>query len=240
MKYFVFVLIGLFYLVSPSCTKKIETPAEPVVPIDTSPPELKLNDKDSLYVLKSEFIYDPGATAFDDTDGDISAKITSNWDSVVNTKILGTKIVTYRVKDAANNLAIKTRSVTVDLTATLAVGNYSGTMSYTSGTGAGFAENNLIGTATLIATSQKDIYKFSFITTASYPEHNITLYLKLPNNTPSSISVGAQFSQEVNGEIGTAKFTNNSNNLSIQYTYHFRYRSLPYYSTYDISLVRLP
>jgi surface protein len=70
------------------------------------------------YNLKEIFIdigttyIDPGATAYDTYDGDISDKIVISGDDV-NTDIIGTYTVKYDVSDAAGNKATATRTVNV-------------------------------------------------------------------------------------------------------------------------------
>jgi hypothetical protein len=55
---------------------------------------------------------DPGATALDNVDGDITAKIIVT--GTVNVAALGTYVITYNVKDAAGNPAkVATRTVRV-------------------------------------------------------------------------------------------------------------------------------
>jgi hypothetical protein len=70
---------------------------------DEIPPILTLNESDTLnHVLNSIYV-DPGATAMDDMDGNISSNIyTENW---VNKDKVGEYTVTYQVVDEAGNEA---------------------------------------------------------------------------------------------------------------------------------------
>lgn len=94
----------------------------PVTPIDgsitgvgpdTIPPAITLNGEATVNLTRGASWTDPGATASDDRDGDISGNIIVGGDTV-DTNTLGTYIITYNVKDAASNHAVeKTRTVLV-------------------------------------------------------------------------------------------------------------------------------
>lgn len=89
---------------------------EPI--IDTTPPVISLVGDASIDVEIGGTFTDPGATATDDVDGDISGNITAGGDTVdVNT--LGTYTLTYNVSDSSANPATQvTRTVkVVDTTA---------------------------------------------------------------------------------------------------------------------------
>jgi len=99
MVLFLFVAVLLVY----SC-KKDNTP--PVITI--------LGDNPYIYCIPSDLpppYDDPGATALDDEDGDITSEI--NASSNVNIAIEGTYQVTYAVKDKAGNSSTATREVKV-------------------------------------------------------------------------------------------------------------------------------
>ena len=83
---------------------------------DTTPPELTLNGDNPMSVTKGDTFIDPGATALDDVDGDISSSIVIT--GTVNTNAVGTYTRTYTVKDAAKNITTKTRTVNVTLATT--------------------------------------------------------------------------------------------------------------------------
>lgn len=82
---------------------------------DTTDPIITLKGKSPLEVIKDSNYIDAGATALDDRDGNISANIVVGGDTVDTSLPLGsTFIITYNVKDAANNPAIeKNRSVSI-------------------------------------------------------------------------------------------------------------------------------
>ncbi|RTZ67159.1 MAG: hypothetical protein DSZ29_01480 [Aquificaceae bacterium] len=79
---------------------------------DTTKPIISLLGKTTVTVERTTNYNDMGATAIDDTDGDISSAIQVN--NPVDTDHIGTYLVTFNVKDAANNSADQvTRSVIV-------------------------------------------------------------------------------------------------------------------------------
>lgn len=82
------------------------------VTIDNVKPTITLKGASSLTVAAGSAYTDLGATATDNVDGDISAKITTTGS--VNTNTLGTYTITYNVTDAAGNAAeAVTRTITV-------------------------------------------------------------------------------------------------------------------------------
>lgn len=79
---------------------------------DTESPIITLNGDNPLKIKLGSVFTDPGATAIDNNDGDISNQIIIKSD--VDTSMLGTYYVTYDVTDAAGNHAITvTRQVDV-------------------------------------------------------------------------------------------------------------------------------
>jgi len=108
--------------------------------LDRDPPDIQLNGGGSVMVPFGGPWNDPGATATDNVDGDVSGRIRTS--GFVNVNEPGTYTVTYSVTDAAGNTATETRQVTVLLegqdpaTDDPAVGDGS------SGTAAGTANGN--------------------------------------------------------------------------------------------------
>lgn len=79
---------------------------------DTTPPVITLTGSASVSIEIGSSYTDDGATALDDTDGDITASITVL--NPVDTNTLGTYTVTYNVSDIAGNSALQVeRTVTV-------------------------------------------------------------------------------------------------------------------------------
>jgi len=81
---------------------------------DTTPPVLTLKGANPLKLKVGDKYKEPGATAKDDRDGDISAKIVISGDTV-DTSTTGTYTVVYTVSDLAGNTATITRTVIVNL-----------------------------------------------------------------------------------------------------------------------------
>jgi len=97
-------------------TETTETETETVnATPDTIDPLITLKGGSPLTVIQNSSYIDAGASAFDDRDGNISANIILAGDRVDTSLPAGyTFIITYNVKDAANNPAIEvTRSVSI-------------------------------------------------------------------------------------------------------------------------------
>jgi len=95
-----FVLIGVLVLIITACNKK-----------DTTPPVIKLNGQEVVTVVQNEKFNDPGATAIDNKDGNITSKIIVK--GKVDTSKVGVYTLTYEVTDSSGNKATKTRTVKV-------------------------------------------------------------------------------------------------------------------------------
>lgn len=72
-------------------------------PSDSTPPVLVLTGDDAIEIVVDTLYFDPGATASDDQDGDVTDQISVS--SEVNAATPGEYSVTYNVSDAANNAA---------------------------------------------------------------------------------------------------------------------------------------
>ncbi|WP_452603186.1 immunoglobulin-like domain-containing protein [Pontimicrobium sp. MEBiC06410] len=82
--------------------------------VDLTAPVITLNGDAMMNVIVGTSFTDPGATATDNTDGDISASIVVGGD-MVDTNTVGTYVITYDVSDAAGNAADQvTRTVEVN------------------------------------------------------------------------------------------------------------------------------
>jgi len=92
-------ILGILLFSFVSCDKDKEAP---VITI--------LGDNPMTYCAGIDYA-DPGATAMDNTDGDISAEI--NAEILVDTSKEGTNYVNYEVSDEAGNKATATRVVNV-------------------------------------------------------------------------------------------------------------------------------
>lgn len=89
---------------------------------DGSAPVITLNGSQYQTHYKGNVYVDPGATAIDDKDGDVSSKITVS--GTVGT-VPGNYTRTYTVTDMAGNMASKDRYVTVKYGNTTIAGTYS-------------------------------------------------------------------------------------------------------------------
>jgi hypothetical protein len=74
-------------------------------------PEIELLGEASVSIAAGEQFEDPGATALDDIDGDITDRIEVSGS--INSTVVGTQTITYSVADRASNRSSVTRTVTV-------------------------------------------------------------------------------------------------------------------------------
>ena len=103
------------------CYKAVDTAenkdyelSDPIAGIDTTAPVITLNGDNLMNLLVGDVFADPGATATDNIDGDITINIVAN--STVDTSAIGTYQITYNVSDLAGNPAeTQTRTVIVSL-----------------------------------------------------------------------------------------------------------------------------
>ena len=91
------VLNGLASGVNAGILRVVTTP-------DTTPPVLTLNGANPLQVTINTAIVDPGATATDNIDGDITSSVVSDADNL-DTSTLGNYTVNYTVTDSSGNAA---------------------------------------------------------------------------------------------------------------------------------------
>lgn len=78
---------------------------------DNNPPVITVLGSDPMFhCIGNEFV-DPGATAHDEEDGDLTDQINNTIN--VNTEVEGTYTVSYTVEDNAGNAAAATRTVDV-------------------------------------------------------------------------------------------------------------------------------
>lgn len=79
--------------------------------VDVSAPVITMLGSNPVNINIGGSYIDPGATALDDVDGDVTSKITIT--TTINVNVVGSYTVTYTVKDKANNLSTATRTVNV-------------------------------------------------------------------------------------------------------------------------------
>lgn len=80
-------------------------------PVDNIAPVISLNGADNITIQKDSVFTDPGATAVDNFDGDITTRIEST--SNLDTSTVGTYTITYLVSDLAENQSTKVRTIIV-------------------------------------------------------------------------------------------------------------------------------
>ncbi|MCX7697012.1 MAG: DUF5011 domain-containing protein [Bacteroidales bacterium] len=78
---------------------------------DTVPPVITLTGESEVFLNLGDTWQDPGATAEDDNDGNLTSQITTT--GTVNTNKVGEYTITYTVSDEAGNTATATRKVYV-------------------------------------------------------------------------------------------------------------------------------
>lgn len=78
---------------------------------DVVAPKITLKGKSDIYITVGSSFSDPGASASDDVDGNITSKISKSGS--VDTSKTGTYKITYKVTDSGGNTASVTRKVTV-------------------------------------------------------------------------------------------------------------------------------
>jgi hypothetical protein len=78
---------------------------------DRVTPEIQLLGEARINIPAGQEFIDPGATAVDDIDGDITEKIAVS--GTVSPTVVGTQTITYSVSDRAGNLAKATRTIVV-------------------------------------------------------------------------------------------------------------------------------
>ena len=121
-----FTLGGTITVVAGSSTSTSTTSSSTA---DTTAPVITLIGSSTINLTVGDTFTDPGATATDDVDGDLTSSISIT--GTVDTSTVGTYTLTYSVADAASNSASTTRTVIVNAAATT---NNSGNISFVNGT----------------------------------------------------------------------------------------------------------
>ncbi|MBR2706642.1 MAG: polysaccharide deacetylase family protein [Mogibacterium sp.] len=92
--------------------KKTANATRTVIVTDKEPPVITLNGGDTIKVLTNSSFEDPGYSAQDDSDGDVTASVETK--GIVDTYDPGTYSISYRVSDSHGNEATKVRTVIVE------------------------------------------------------------------------------------------------------------------------------
>ncbi len=168
---------------------------------DTVKPEITLLGANPINLTVGDVFTDPGATANDNIDGDITNRI--HLKSDINTAIAGTYIASYNVSDLAGNSASITRTVIINNVAPqqgiVIDGN----------------SNDWANIATLTSTSDgimkvtDDQEKLYILVTSSNLGDNTQLLMDTDNNA----NTGLELSAQVNAWIGGADYMIENNSL---------------------------
>jgi len=175
---------------------------------DTAAPTITLKGTSSMSIVFNDSFTEPGYTATDEKDGDLTSKVTVS--GTVNNVLAGDYTLTYKVSDAAGNAATPaTRKVTVDAGAFLA-GSYSVvdvannfTTNYSENVTASTTEKNKIYFQKFANYTSALIYGNIVGTTITIPTQTVTCGTP-PNDIPHTFS-------------GTGTFTT-SKGINITYT----------------------
>ena len=184
-----FILIGVFIY---ACKK------------DKNPPTINLVGEDVLEIRFDTTFKDPGAMANDEEDGNISGKIASNWNNVVDLKKLGTYIVTYSVEDKNSNKVSINRKVIVKLKASNFFGEY-----HSNYTLDGYPDS---GNFTSIISHGSKQNEFT-IQPFGHPQ------LLIPINVAGTLGTQLSINYQIGDYFieGTGSTENNGKNISINY-----------------------
>jgi plastocyanin len=85
------------------------------VTADTTPPVISLLGSSTINLNVGDTFTDPGVTANDDVDGDVTLSITAS--GIVDTSTAGTYVITYSVTDTAGNTTTVDRTIVVSTVA---------------------------------------------------------------------------------------------------------------------------
>ncbi|NNM83827.1 DUF5011 domain-containing protein, partial [Candidatus Parcubacteria bacterium] len=96
---------------TPTITSTSTPPTTTSTPTDTTPPVVTLNGSAAMQLTVGSTFTDPGATATDKVDGNLTSKIVVTGS--VNTATAGLYTLTYSVTDAAGNTGSASRAVSV-------------------------------------------------------------------------------------------------------------------------------
>lgn len=94
---------------------------------DKTAPVISLIGENPFEITYTNITSDPGATAHDETDGNITNEISSDWKTVINVNKRAEYLVTYTSSDKAANTSTATRKVIVRYSAANLIGNYNST-----------------------------------------------------------------------------------------------------------------
>nr|HPM40798.1 DUF5011 domain-containing protein [Bacteroidales bacterium] len=147
---------------------------------DTTAPVITLKGSSDTTIALNSTWTDPGATAFDDEDGNVPVSASG----VVNKDLVGTYTITYQASDAAGNISIKTRTVRVRNMADIWEGEYSVT---DNGGGIEYTYTDYISVSQTQNT-YVNVNKFR-----NYINGTLEFYFTNPDSVNTNIVVEAQY-----------------------------------------------
>jgi hypothetical protein len=172
------VVIGLCLLLSCKKTTNSNSVNNSTATVDQTAPviTLKGQNPDTVF-LGTTYYIDPGHTAMDNVEGDISYKV--NITGSVSTSTVGNYFKTYNVQDAAGNQAIQiTRTVSIQNQGAYLNGIYTAVCSCTASVGSSAS-----------ATITNNTYQTSVITSSTI--NNLAILTQYPKQTGNSIGLGS-------------------------------------------------
>jgi hypothetical protein len=145
---------------------------------DDTSPELSLNGSKEMAIPYGVDTPDPGATAKDNIDGDITSKVESDWNSKVDKNVAGEYTVTYSVSDKKGNTTQDERKVSVKMNAACYFGVYSSTFTVVGG-----------GSAVVICTVSAGANADQFLVDAYLGNGGIPFYVNVSGDLGADLNV---------------------------------------------------
>ena len=193
-------------------TRNVSVSATGTAPTtDTTPPVITLTTNDTTYVSLNSTFSDPGATAQDNKDGDISAKISVSGATSVNKDLVGTYDVVYTVTDLAGNSASATRKVVVRNDAYIYAGVFAITQEAPQGSSLKYYYDQTVTVSTTINN------KISFSLFSGY-SNNTTIYATASGN---SLTIPLQTASNIGSPSKDHTFEGTGSKLSTGFTLNF-------------------
>lgn len=174
---------------------------------DSKAPAITLTGDQNMTIALNSTFTDPGATALDEEDGDLTSQITVT--GTVNVNLAGTYTLTYTVSDAAGNTGTKTRTVVVANDKAGWSGSYSVSDVVGSGTPSNYNDNI---TASTTVNNRVWVTKFAYYTNgAVYFDFTSATNVTIPMQTVTCGNPSADRTFSGNG-------TANTNTITLNYT----------------------
>ena len=175
------------YSVSDTAGNSVSITRTVVVSLDL-PPTITLTGSSTINLTVGDTFTDPGATATDNVDGDLTSSITTSGS--VDTSSAGTYVITYSVTDAAGNAATVVQRIVI---VSAAVSN-SGSISFVNGTcqcpNATVGDTAVIGGVTYTAVNNSTI-------AGQIANGNVNLCTTLVTDMSSLIRDNSSFNSDI-------------------------------------------